>query len=68
MSCFILTYPQNGWDCVVDVYQAKDEDSAKSRIEKDYLPYSNDPEKAEKDRNEFWAEHILTERELKIVE
>lgn len=68
MNCFILTYPENGWDCVVDVYQAKDEDSARSRIEEEYLSYSNDPEKAERDRIKFWNDHILTERKLKIVE
>jgi len=65
---FILTSTQDGWDCVRGLYQANSEESVRAAIEEEWLEYTNDPEKAESDREQFWDKYVLTKRRLVIIE
>lgn len=67
MSYFILTSTEDGWDCVRGLYQASSENAARAAIEEEWLEYTNDPEKAEADREAFWDRYVLTERKLTVV-
>lgn len=67
MSYFILTSTEDGWDCVRGLYQASSEDEVRNYIEEQFLEKTNDPEKAEKDRNDYWDKYVLTEKSLTIV-
>lgn len=67
MKYFILTSTEDGWDCVRGLYQAESEDDVRNYIEEQFLEKTNDPEKAEKDRNDYWDRNVLTEKSLTIV-
>ena len=64
---FILTSTEDGWDCVRGLYQASSEDVVRAAIEEEWLEYTNDPEKAESDREQFWDRYVLTEKRLTVV-
>lgn len=67
MSYFVFTDTEAGWDCVRGIYQAESEQDVKDYIEEEYLELTNDPEKAEEDREHFWDRHVLTEKKLIVI-
>ena len=68
MKYYVLISQQNGEEIIEGLYQAESENDVWNYLHETELELTNDPVKAEKDREEYYRKHSLIERRPILIE